>query len=330
MKIAIDAHGGDNGAKAVVDGAVLACMEYDCEIILVGELAELTKLLSTVPENARKKITITDARNSLDMHAESKVILKGKRDSSMAVALTLVAEGAADACVSGGNTGALVMGGTFIVKRIPGLSRAALATVMPSQTGACMLLDVGANSDCKPEMLLQFGMLGSLYMEKVMKIDSPKVGLLNIGTEEHKGIELYVESNKLMREKATYNFIGNIEGRDFPMGVCDVVVCDGFTGNIALKVFEGVGLSLYQQIKGVFLTNILTKFAALLCKKGLKAFKKKMDYKEYGGAPLLGLCAPVIKAHGNSDSIAFKNAIRQAIFFLNTDMISEIKKNLEV
>lgn len=230
----------------------------------------------------------------------------------MAVGLELLKSGEVDAFLSAGSTGALVMGSTFIVKRIKGIKRAAIATVLPGDEGAFMLIDCGANVECRPDMLLQFGIMGSVYMNKIMNIDKPTVGLANIGAEETKGTELQKEAFELLRN-SKINFTGNIEARDVPAGKCQVVVADGFTGNIILKLTEGVAMSMYRNIKGVFTKNIFSKLAAAMVMGGLKDFKKKMDYSEYGGAPLMGISKPVIKAHGSSDAKAIKMQLNRQL-----------------
>ena len=222
-----------------------------------------------------------------------------------------------------------MVGASFIVKRIKGIKRAALAPILPSDTGCYMLMDAGANLDCRPEMLMQFGIMGSIYMSHVMKLDKPRVGLLNVGAEETKGTDLQLGAYRLLKQSPLH-FTGNVEPRDVPAGVCDVVVTDGFSGNVVLKLTEGLGLTLVGNIKEMFLKGTLTKLAALIMKPQLKSFKKKMDYTEYGGAPLMGISRPVIKAHGSSNAKAFKNAVRQAIRFSESNMIGEIAEKIAV
>ena len=245
----------------------------------------------------------------------------------MAVAFSLVKDGKCDAFVSAGNSGAILVGATMIVKRIKGVKRAALAAVFPSETGPLMVTDLGANVECKPEYIVQFAMLATEYMKNMFGIKNPVVGLLNNGTEEHKGTPLQQEAHKLLCE-ADINFKGNVEGREVAFGGCDVIVTDGFSGNIMLKTYEGLGKMISSNVKGMFKKNLLTKIGALFVYKELGSFKKKLDYKEYGGAPLLGISKPVIKAHGSSDAKAFKNAIRQAVEFGNSGMIDVITEKL--
>ena len=233
----------------------------------------------------------------------------------------------ADAFVSAGSTGALVVGATFIVKRIKGVKRPALATILPTAGKPTMLLDSGANADCRPEMLVHFGIMGSAYMNRILKVKSPRVALANIGAEESKGRELELETYKLLKN-APVNFVGNIEARQLPLGDCDVCVADGFCGNLMLKLYEGMGKFFSNELKGIFKKNIKTKLAAAMVMKNIKDFKKKVDYSEYGGAPLLGTAKPVIKAHGSSDAKAFYNAIRQAKQFTETKVIDTITQAL--
>ena len=245
----------------------------------------------------------------------------------MAVGLKMLADGEGDAFVSAGSTGALVVGATFIVKRIKGIKRAALATVLPTQSKPTMLLDVGANADCRPEMLVQFAVMGSIYMNKIMSVNSPSVMLANIGEEPSKGRELETETYKQLG-LAPLNFRGNIEARDIPKGKCDIVVTDGYTGNIILKLYEGMGKFFSCELKEILLGNFVSKIAALMLLKKVNKFKRKMDYSEYGGAPLLGTAKPVIKAHGSSNAKAFYNAIRQAYKFTETNVIGEVSESL--
>ena len=245
----------------------------------------------------------------------------------MALAFKELAGGNADAFVSAGSTGALVVGGTLMVKRIKGIKRPALAGMIPSPKGHYMLMDMGANAECRPEMLCQFGIMASVYLENVEGIDNPAIGLLNIGTEDTKGTELQKEAYTML-QNAPINFVGNIESREMPKGECDAVITDGFTGNIALKLIEGTASTLFKLIKQVLYKNIFNKLAALVIKKDLYALKSMMDSSEVGGAPLLGVKKPVIKAHGNSDAKAIKNAVKQAITFTETGVIEKISENL--
>lgn len=246
----------------------------------------------------------------------------------MAVGLKQLADGNGDAFVSAGSTGALVVGATFIAKRLKGIKRAALAPVLPTDKGFMMLLDAGANVDCRPEMIVQFAIMGSCYMEKILGIASPKVGLINVGAEDTKGRDIDISAYKLLQD-APVNFSGNIEAREIPFGNFDVVVSDGFTGNVALKLFEGMGSFFSHTLKDMLTKGVLSKLSALLILPKVKAFKKKMDYSEQGGAVLMGISKPVIKAHGSSDAKAFYNAIRQAQNCVNEKVIEQISDKLE-
>ena len=328
MRIAVDAFGGDNEPLEVLKGCELAVKEYGVFITLCGDEE---RICTVAKDNniSLENIDISHTTDVIEVNEEPAEIMKSHSDCSLARALKLVSQGQADAFVSAGSTGAIVYGASLIVKRIKGVKRAAIATIIPSNTGAFMLIDSGANVICRPEMFAQFGLMGHAYMKGILKVESPRVGLLNIGAEETKGHELEVEANQLMKTYP-YNFIGNVEPRDIPMGVCDVVVTDGFSGNIVLKLTEGLAKMIMSNIKGVFLKSFKTKIAALLVKDSLGEFKSKLDYKEYGGAPLLGVTKPVIKAHGSSDALAFKNAIRQATEFIETNVIQTIIDGISV
>jgi len=327
MKIIVDGFGGDNAPLEILKGCRDAVSEYGCEIIVTGRTSDLLNI-ARQNEISLQGIEIFEAPDVISMEDDPVSITKQMKNSSMAVGLTLLKEGKGQAFVSAGSTGALLVGATFIVKRIKGVKRAALASVLPGDKGPFMLLDCGANVECRPEMLTQFGIMGSVYMEKVMKCSNPRVGLINVGTEETKGDPLRLEAYKQL-STAPVNFIGNTEARDLLDSVCDVAVCDGFTGNIALKLTEGVSQTLMKNIKEVFSRNTAGKIAAAMVMKGLKAFKKKMDYNEYGGAPLLGISAPVFKAHGSSKSVAIKNAIRVAAQFAETDIIENVAEKMK-
>ena len=323
MKIIVDAFGGDHAPLEILKGSAMAVSEYGVEVILTGDEQIIKK---TAAENgiSLEKMEIFHASQVMDMNAEPTQLLKEYKDSSMAVGLKLLSEGKGDAFVSAGSTGAVLVGATLIVKRIKGIKRAALAPVIPTVEGKYMLIDCGANAECRPEMLVQFGVMGSAYMNKIMGVEKPRVALINNGTEEHKGAPLQQEAFQLLKQ-SPLNFVGNIEAREIPVGGCDVAVCDGFTGNVVLKLTEGLSKALVGQIKGILTKSIVTKLAALTLKSGLADFKKKMDYKEYGGAALLGISKPVVKAHGNSDAKAFKNAIGQAVQFTENGVIAAIE-----
>ena len=323
MKIIVDGFGGDNAPLAVLQGCELAVREYGVDLIVTGD-EEILRKTAREHNISLERITLYHAPGVIGMGDEPTALLKEKSDCSMAVAFKLLKEGAGDAFVSGGSTGAIVVGANFIVKRIKGIKRAGLATVIPTIAGCYMLMDAGATLDCKPETLTHFGMMGSIYMNKIMGIEKPRVGLVNVGTEDTKGSELQQGAFSLMKT-APINFIGNIEARDIPAGVADVAVADGFTGNVILKLTEGLGSMFSKKIKGMFLEGLGGKLSALMMMGKIKDFKKSMDYTEYGGAPLLGVVKPVIKAHGSSNPKAFKNAIRQARDFAERNLIGEIE-----
>ena len=323
-----DACAGDNAPLEIVKGASLASVEYGCEITLCGNESEINRVISENDLKFFGELRIVHTEDVISMHDDPTSLLKAHKESSMALAFKELSEERADAFVSAGSTGAVVVGGTLIVKRIKGIKRPALGGMIPSPKGIYMLMDMGANSECRPEMLEQFGIMASAYLKGVEGIKNPKIGLLNIGTEDTKGTELQKEAYELLKN-APINFVGNIESREMPKGECDAVITDGFTGNIALKLIEGTASTLFKLIKQVLYKNIFNKLAALVIKKGLYSLKSMMDSTEVGGAPLLGVRKPVIKAHGNSDAKALKNAIRQAITFTETKVIDAIAENLD-
>ena len=327
MKIVVDAFGGDNAPLEIIKGAAMAQAEYGVDIILTGNEEIINKCIN---ENniVFSNLEIVHTVDVISMHDEPTSLLKAHKDSSMAVAFRVLAEGRADAFVSAGSTGAIVVGGTLIVKRIKGVKRPALGSMLPSSGKNYFLMDMGANSECRPEMLAQFGIMASVYLENVENRVTPTIGLLNIGTEDTKGGELQQEAYKLL-QKAPINFVGNVESREMPKGVVDGIVTDGFTGNIALKLIEGTASAMFKMLKGVFYKNLVNKLAAGVLKKGLYTIKSKMDASEVGGAPLLGVQKPVIKAHGSSDALAIKNAIRQAKAFTEKDVIGTISANIK-
>lgn len=327
MRIVVDAFGGDNAPLEIVKGASQASIQFNTEITLTGKKETIEAIIS---ENNLKffgDLVIVDTDDVISMHDDPTTILKAHSNSSMALAFKELCESRADAFVSAGSTGAIVVGGTLIVKRIKGIKRPALGGLIPSPEGHYMLMDMGANAECRPEMLAQFGIMASVYLEKVEGIENPKIGLLNIGVEDTKGDELRVEAYKLLKE-APINFVGNIESREMPKGVCDAVIADGYTGNIALKLIEGTATTFFKMVKKALYKNILNKLAAAVLKKDLYALKSMMDSSEVGGAPLLGVSKPVIKAHGSSDAKAIKNAIRQAITFTEKNVIATISENI--
>lgn len=322
MRIAVDAFGGDNAPDEVIKGAAEAVKEYGVEVILTGDEKVINERIDALGVS-RNGISVENAEGIIRIEDNPLDIRKSKANTSMGVAFRLVNEGKADAFVSAGSTAAIVVGGTMVVGRVKGIKRPSLTPIMPSAEGLYLLSDGGANSECRPEMLLQFAVMGSIYMEKIMGVKNPRVGLLNIGAEEEKGRELELETYALLKESGL-NFIGNVEGRDVPLGATDVIVTDGFTGNIYLKTVEGMGKFMKKAIKETIFGSTVSKIGALFASKGIKSISKQMDYREVGGSPLLGTSKPVIKAHGSSDALAFKNAIRQAKEFVEKDVISEI------
>ncbi len=326
MKIVIDAMGGDNAPVATVKGAVEAIKNYDIDVILAGNESMIKEQLAKY-DHTREKIEIIHCSEIITNEDRPVSAIREKKDSSMAVALKLVKEKKADAIVSAGNTGALLAGGLLILGRIKGIDRPALAPTYPTTDGISVLIDGGANSDCKPRNLLEFGIMGSVYAEKVLEIRRPRVGIVNIGIEEEKGSEIVKEAYKLCKN-GPFNFKGNIEARDIPAGYADVIVCDGFTGNVILKLTEGLADSIFRLLKEEFVKNPLRKIGASLLKSGLKDFKERFDYTEYGGAPFLGVKGVLIKAHGSSDAKAVKNAIRQGIKFIENDVIDDIAEKI--
>ena len=326
MRIIVDAYGGDNAPDAVLQGCRMAADRWKCEIILTGDEQKLRQRAAELLVSL-EGIGIADAPDVIPVEAEPTAILKQYQQSSMARGLQMLANGEGEAFVSAGSTGALVVGGTLIVKRLKGVKRPAIGTVIPCRGGCFLLLDSGANHDCRPEMLRQFGLMGSVYMKRIIGVPNPRVGLVNIGTEETKGTELQVQAYQLMKE-AGYNFIGNVEAREVPLGGCDVAVCDGFTGNILLKTMEGLAALFMGELKAIFMKSLPNKLAAAAVKKDIKGLKKQFDSAEYGGALLLGSRSPVIKAHGSSDAKAFYNAIRQAISCCENNIIGEIESQL--
>ena len=327
MKIIVDAFGGDNAPLEIVKGSAMAVAEYGVDIVLTGDEAIIRK---TAEDNgiSLERMEIVHAPQVMDMNAEPTEILKSYKDSSMAVGLKLLSEGKGDAFVSAGSTGAFVVGASLIVKRIKGIKRAALAPVIPTVEGRYMLIDCGANAECRPEMLVQFGLMGSAYMNKIMDVESPRVALINNGVEEHKGAPLQQQAYQQLKESPLH-FVGNMEARQLPQGGCDVAVCDGFTGNIILKLYEGMAKSVFGKIKNIFKQSFKGKLAASLIKPELKELKKSMDYSEHGGAPLMGISKPVFKAHGSSDAKTFKNAIRLAGEYVKRNVVELISKSLE-
>lgn len=328
MNIILDAMGGDLAPLESLRGAAQAIREQNITVTLVGDEAAIRKAAAEHSVSL-ENIVIVDAPRVIPMDADPTLVLKEYGDSSMATGMKLLADGKGDAFVSAGSTGALLVGATFLVKRSKGVKRPAIATMMPlGNNRYYLLMDAGANHDCRAAMLEQFAVMGSVYYEKIYSLPSPRVGLVNIGSEEHKGDDLRRESYALLKKNEHIRFIGNIEARDLPLGGCDVAICDGFTGNIILKLSEGFAKYFGITLKEMFLASIGTKIGALLLKNKLAEFKRSVDYKETGGAPLLGIRKPVLKAHGSSDARAFKNAIRQAVFCCERQVVETIEAGL--
>lgn len=332
MRIIVDAMGGDNAPQATVRGALQAIKELGAEVILVGRGEEILETLhadgiAELPAG----LEITHADQVVEMCDNPATAFKEKKDSSLTVGLNLLKEGVGDAFVSAGSTGALLSAATLLVKRVKGIRRAALAPVVPTGKGGAVLIDCGATAECTPEFLLQFAFMGSYYAERVLGRPEPKVGLLNIGAEPSKGTELQQEAYQLLKkagEKGRINFTGNVEAREAVEGAVDVIVSDGYSGNIFLKTMEGAGLFLGREIKKMFLKSLKTKIAAVLVKDELKEFKKLMSADEVGGTALIGISKPVVKAHGSSDAYAIRNAIRQAMDFSKSGIIEDIVENV--
>ena len=326
MKIIVDAFGGDNAPLEIIKGCAQAVDELGAEIILTGKESVIKE---TAQSNgiSLEMIEIVDCDEIITMEDKADSVIKTKKNSSMAVGLSLLNEGRGDAFISAGNSGALCVGATLAVKRIKGIKRPAFAPVLPSENGFFMLLDGGANVDCRPEMLHQFAVMGSVYMEKVMGVKNPRIGLANVGVEAHKGTELYQETYRILKDSAL-NFMGNVEGRDIPKGICDVVVCDGFTGNLILKTYEGVAITLMKKIKHMFADSVKGKLAAGLVMKDIKDLKTRFNYNAYGGAPILGASKPVFKAHGDSKAVTLKNAVRLSMDYVKANAIEEISSSI--
>lgn len=329
MRLIIDAMGGDNAPLEILKGTYDAQQEFRIDFTLVGQ-EEVIRKISADNNLDISKMEIVNASEVITMEDDADSVLKKKPNSSMAVALKLLSEGKGDGFVSAGNSGAICVGGTLIVKRIKGIKRPGFSPILPHFNGGCfMLMDSGANIETRPEMLLQYALMGSAYMEKVMKIKNPRVALANVGTEEHKGTELQHKAYELLKN-ADINFIGNIEGRDLPFGVCDLVLCDGFTGNLILKTYEGVAKALMGKLKDLFSSSFKGKMAATLVMSDLKKIIKEYDYNEYGGAPIMGTSKPVFKAHGSAKAKTFKNAIRLTKEYVEASVIEEISNALNL
>ena len=333
MKIIVDAMGGDNAPLEIVRGALNAAKARpQLEIVLVGREAEVNAAVKECG-GLGGNVSVLNATEVIDMHDDPATAFKTKKDSSVTVGMNLVKSGEGDAFVSAGSTGALLSAGTLLIKRVRGIRRAAMAPVLPTATGKMVLIDCGANAECSVEYLVQFAYLGIFYASRALGLEKPRVGLLNIGAEDTKGDQLRIDTYKALKEAGDaghLNFIGNIEAKDAVKGGCDVLVADGFSGNVLLKTVEGMGSFLGKEIKGMFLKNFKTKVAALLMKSGIAAFKDKLDPDTIGGTPFLGLTRPVIKAHGSSGARAIENAIYQAVLAAEGNMAAEIEANIDL
>ena len=333
MKIILDAMGGDNAPKAPVLGAIEAVKLYGADIVLVGRGEEILEVLKengmdTLPEG----VEIAHADDVVDMHDDPATVLHKRKNSSMVIGLKMLADGKGDAFVSAGSTGALLTGATLIVKRVRGIRRASMAPAMPTKTGKKVIVcDCGANAECTPEFLLQFGIVASAYAKYTLGVENPRVGLLNIGAEDSKGTQLQKDAYVLLKEageKGLLNFTGNVEARDVPLGAVDVVVSDGFNGNILIKTIEGTAMFMGSMLKRMFKKNLGSKIGYLLCKSGVKDLMKLLDYREIGGTQFLGIKKPVIKAHGSSDALAFRNAVQQAMTAAESNFTVQLEKDL--
>lgn len=333
MKIILDAMGGDNAPQAPVLGAIEAVKRYNADIILVGRGQEILEVLKkygldTLPEG----VEIAHADDVVDMHDDPATVIHKRKNSSMIIGLKMLADGKGDAFVSAGSTGALLTGATLLVKRVRGIRRAAMAPAMPTKAGTKVIIcDCGANAECTPEFLLQFGLVASAYSKFTLGVENPRVGLLNIGSEDSKGTQLQKDAYALLKDasdRGLLNFTGNVEAREVPLGAVDVVVCDGFSGNILIKSIEGTAMFMGSMLKRMFKKNLGSKLGYLLCKSGVQDMMKLLDYREIGGTQFLGIKKPVIKAHGSSDALAFRNAVKQAMTAAEGDFTAQLEKNL--
>ena len=334
MKIIVDAMGGDNAPLEIVKGALAGQKHWGVDIVLTGDENAIREALSRCGQpEVPAGMEIISTSQTVEMCDDPATVFRRKKDTSMGVGLTMLREGQGDALVSAGSTGALLTGATLITKRIHGIRRAAMAPVIPTTTGRAVLIDCGANAECTPEYLVQFAYLGNFYAQQVLGLAKPRVGLLNIGAEDSKGTDLQKQTLARLRQAAEeghLHFIGNIEAKEAIKGGCDVIVTDGFSGNILLKTMEGVGSFAGSALKGMFKKNLLTKLAALAVMPGLNDFKAKLDPNKVGGTAFIGIARPVIKAHGASNAEAIENAIGQAAAFARSGLIEKIEENVNL
>ena len=334
MKIIVDAMGGDNAPLEIVKGALTGQKHWGVDIVLTGDENAIRAALARCGQpEVPAGMEIISTSQTVEMCDDPATVFRRKKDTSMGVGLTMLREGQGDALVSAGSTGALLTGATLITKRIHGIRRAAMAPVIPTTTGQAVLIDCGANAECTPEYLVQFAYLGNFYAQQVLGLAKPRVGLLNIGAEDSKGTDLQKQTLARLRQAAEeghLHFIGNIEAKEAIKGGCDVIVTDGFSGNILLKTMEGVGSFAGSALKGMFKKNLLTKLAALAVMPGLNEFKAKLDPNKVGGTAFIGIARPVIKAHGASNAEAIENAIGQAAAFARSGLIEKIEENVNL
>lgn len=327
MIIAVDGMGGDFAPVETIAGCIDALKENnDLNFIITGPEEIINRELGKYNYD-KSKVSVVDAKEVISLNESPVMAIRKKKDSSLVKALNLVKEKKADAIISAGSTGAFMAGSLFIVGRIKGIDRPALAPIMPGKNAPFMVIDVGANAECKPKNLLQFALMGKIYFEKILNVSNPSIGLVNIGVEEEKGNELTKSTYPLLKESGM-NFVGNVEPRDIPTGKVNILVCDGFVGNTVLKMYEGTASNLFEIIKTEIMGSLSGKIGGLFLKSVFKNIKKKFNYKEYGGAAFLGVEGICVKAHGASDKTAFKNAVRQCVNFHNNNIIEDIKEEL--